>query len=327
MFLLEQILNSMPPKDHGRGGMRGSGSCRGTPLSAASKTSGDEIEREDVESTGSLSYTEDQAEILRLRHAPAEARAQLPQTSSVRGRGAHSGGPTHSGGSLQTYLFGSLKPLPIDIPAVNSMADVYLLQSFLFNALGTRSFLLRRSREEMKLQDAATKQKYLDKWTEFEMHHAPGSMNNLQHDYYNALSQHLRKSVLLARFADDVSSEVDNPATQLWNAVMRKYPPHSPTMKSMGYACAASQLLKGPDQDIYAYDRIVVNTILDLQDMLPLNSSEFTACMVYAGCSNSEEKHWRSAAQRLREKIELDGGVTELYLKNPTPIRGTAQAI
>jgi hypothetical protein len=172
MFLLEQILNGMPR----RGGRRGSGSRHGTPSSAPAKTGGDEIEREDVESTGSLGYTEDQAEILRLRHALelAEARAQLPQTPSARGRGAHSGGPTHSGGSLQTYRFGSLKPLPSDIPAVNSMADVYRLRSFLFNALGTRSFLLRRCKEEMKLQDAATKQKYLDKWTEFETHHAPG---------------------------------------------------------------------------------------------------------------------------------------------------------
>ena len=137
MFLLEQILNGMPPKDRGRGGKRGSGSRHGTPSSAPAKTSGDEIEREDVESTGSLGL------ILRLRHALAAARAQLPQTPSARGRGAHSGGPTHSGGSLQTYRFGSLKPLPIDIPAVNSMADVYRLRSFLFNALRTRSFLLR----------------------------------------------------------------------------------------------------------------------------------------------------------------------------------------
>ena len=98
MFLLEQILNGMPPKDRGRGGKRGSGSRHGTPSSAA-KPSDDEIYEEDVESTKD-------AEILRLRQELASTRAQLDQdmagTPVTPGRGAHLGGlrarGAHSGG-------------------------------------------------------------------------------------------------------------------------------------------------------------------------------------------------------------------------------------
>jgi hypothetical protein len=309
MFLSEQILNGMPPKSSRRGKKR-SGSRQGTPSSAA-KPSDDEIDEEDVESTKD-------AEILRLQQELASTRAQLNQdmddTPVTPGRGAHSGGPrargAYSGGlerTLPTYRLGSLRTLPSDIPDVKNMADVIRLRSSLFNILGARSFLLRCSQAEARLQDGKTKKFYNDKWKEFEANHAPGSMIYLQQDYYLALSQLCRRSTLLARFPDDVSSEQESCATHLWNAIMSKYPPDSPNMKSMLYASIASQLLNGPGHAHAAFDRTVASAVVDLQDMPPLTPAEFTACMVYAGLSNSEEPHWRYAAQRLRENIEDHG--------------------
>ena len=58
--------------------------------------------------------------------------------------------------------------MPSDIPDVKNMADVIRLRSSLFNILGARSFLLRCSQAEARLQDGRTKKFYNDKWREEE---------------------------------------------------------------------------------------------------------------------------------------------------------------
>ena len=288
----------------------------GDEITEADETTSNEHEEADKD-------LDAQQEIKRLRLELENLRRQQ-RTPANRGRGgmrlsSSTGGygPTSfdSGGygnRLAAYKTGTLRQLPVDTPAVKAMADIYRLRSSLFNWLGAKSFLLRCADIEQDLQTPEQRHVYEDKWNCFVRDHTPDSMETLQGDLYQILSAHFRNSTVLVQFPDKVSSETLNCATQLWNAVLDKYHPTSPTMRAMVYARVASSLIRGPQEDYNSFDRQVSNAMVDLHEMPTMTSEEFVACMMYAGLSNSSETHWVEAATKVRQHVELQSGTFDL---------------
>ena len=268
--------------------------------------------REDLEKALERSCQE--IEKLRLENR----RLKRPEGPNMKGRGGKTSGgfakvsESDSGGysayRQTVYKLGTTRELPRGTPMVGTLADIYRLRSFLFRSMGPRSFVLRCAEAEQRIQDRASQELYEDKWYQFEQEHTPGSMENLQADYYQLLSAHFQQSSLLVQFPDQVSSEAENCATNLWNAVILKYSPRSPTMQAMVYARAASNLIQGPKDDWSAYDRHVANAVTDLKEMPSMTPAAFVACMMYAGLSNSTEEHWLEAARNVRHHVEMNGG-------------------
>jgi hypothetical protein len=262
------------------------------------KTTAPEDEIEEADETTSNDHEEAdkdldaQQEIKSLRLELENLRRQQ-RTPANKGRGGmrlssstSSFGPTNfdSGGygnRLAAYKTGTLRQLPVDTPAVETMADIYRLRSSLFNWLGAKSFLLRCASIEQDLQTPEQRRVYEDKWNCFVRDHTPDSMETLQGDLYQILSAHSRNSTVLVQFPDKVSSETQNcAATQLWEAVLDKYHPTSPTMRAIVYARVASSLIRGPQEDYNRFDRQVSNAMVDLHEMPAMTSDEFVACMM-----------------------------------------------
>ena len=88
-----------------------------------------------------------------------------------------------SGGYIpqkSTYKLGTLKQLPSNTPAVESLADIYRLRSFLLHWMGPRSFILRCAPAEQALQKPSVRKVHEEKWRRFEEEHSSASMDNMQ---------------------------------------------------------------------------------------------------------------------------------------------------
>jgi hypothetical protein len=294
----------------------------------------DSDSREDLEKA--LEQSVKEIEKLRLENR----RLKRQEGPTMRGRGGKATGgfdrasDSDPGGYAfrpTIYKLGTIRQLPQGIPVVESTPDIYRLRSFLLRWMGPRSFILRCANAERALQDRATQEIYEDKWNTFEQEHTPGSMENLQADYYQLLSAHFQQSSLLVQFPDQISSETTNCATQLWNLVILKYSPRSPTMQAMVYARAASNLIRGPKNDWAGYDRDVANAVTDLKEMPSMTPTAFVACMMYAGLSNSTEAHWLEAARDMRHQVEMNTGKFDIatinyYISQAVPNASKAYA-
>ena len=98
----------------------------------------------------------------------------------------------------QVYkLHGPLRSMKTEAPTVHDAADVLALRLFLFNWLGSWSFVLRCANAEQALQSKAEQEKYTAKWDEFTNMYTDMSMKHLQMDVHGtqALVAKLEESI------------------------------------------------------------------------------------------------------------------------------------
>ena len=159
----------------------------------------------------------------------------------------------------QVYkLHGPFRSMKTEAPTVHDAADVLALRLFLFNWLGSWSFVLRCANAEQALQSKADRDKYTAKWDEFANTYTDMSMKHLQMDVHSALSAHFReKCPFLIQFVDLGTSEDTYCATALWNNVISHYSPANPTVQALTYARIANALMKGSHASTAAYNKTI----------------------------------------------------------------------
>ena len=208
----------------------------------------------------------------------------------------------------QVYkLHGPFRSVKTEAPAVNDASDVLALRLFVFNWLGSWSFVLRCADAEQALQSKDEREKYTAKWDEFANMYTDMSMKHLQMDVHNALSDHFRtKCPFLIQFVDLGTSEDAYCATALWNNVISHYSPTNPTVQALTYARIATALMKGSHagnaEQLAAYNKTINSSKELLHDIPPMSSDLFVACMTYAGVVNTND----SLAADIRRAVELN---------------------
>ena len=221
----------------------------------------------------------DEVAQLRAKIAILESRVQ---TAHMDGRGA-------TAPKLTVWRYKSMWPIPADIPTMDRPASLLPFRRAIFDWLGAHSFVLRLSGQERKMLDdtdlallRANRKAFIEAW-------APSSLTHLQHDVYSELKKHLSRSILVTHIFTQVTSEHSDCATQVWDALILAFHPHSHQVVSAMVAEAASTILRGPDHNtadpakaFRKWDAAVSSLNQSALDLPPLDAKMLSTCLMEA---------------------------------------------
>ena len=219
------------------------------------------------------------------------------------------------GGNAQKHpiwKYNSVRPISADTPTMDKPASLLPLRRAIFDWLGAYSFVLRLSGQERKLLDdtdlalhRANRKAFIEAW-------APSSLTHRQHDVYTELRKHLSRSILVAHIFTKVTSEHSECATQVWDALILAFHPHSHQVVSAMVAEAASTILRGPDHNtadlakaFRKWDAAVSSLNQSALDLPPLDARMLSTCLMVASLHASQEDSYFQAYLQLQSTLAL----------------------
>ena len=163
----------------------------------------------------------------------------------------HRGGTSHGHdlGRLLVWKHQSFRGLPSDTPLMDKPGSLLALRRAVFDWLGAYSFVLRLSKHERKMLNDTELALHRDNRAAFRETWTPSSITHLHHDVYMELKRHLSRSILVAHIFTQVTTEHNECAARLWDALLTAFHPRSPQVVSAVIAEAAATILQGPDHD------------------------------------------------------------------------------
>ena len=127
---------------------------------------------------------------------------------------------TRGGDTKSKWKADSLRLSPADMPLMTKPGSIFGLRSAVFTWLGSYSFVLRLAPAERTMMTEAehalqrdNRKAVLAAWTQ-------ASLTQLQHDVYIGLQRHLGNSILVSPIFTNVTTENDECATYLWDALL-----------------------------------------------------------------------------------------------------------
>ena len=127
-----------------------------------------------------------------------------------------------------TWKPNSLQAMSSEAPAFAEPKDILPLRKHILDWLGFYSFVLRLGREERKMLTPKVLANHEKNQQEFRTTYTTPSYHHLQQDVYLALKRILGKSIMVSNLFNQVTTETSSCATNLWDLLLKAFPPRSP---------------------------------------------------------------------------------------------------
>ena len=135
------------------------------------------------------------------------------------------------------------------------------------------------------------------------------------------LKRHLSRSILVAHIFTQVTTEHNECAARLWDALLTAFHPRSPQVVSAVIAEAAATILQGPDHDttdpakaFRKWDAAVGSLNPNAPDLPPLDAKMVSTCLMVASLHASKEDSYYQAYLQLQATLALPSATLD-----PTP--------
>jgi|SaaInl85LU_5_DNA_1037374.scaffolds.fasta_scaffold12453_2 hypothetical protein len=219
---------------------------------------------------------------------------------------------TRSGDTRSKWKADSLRLSPADMPLMTKPGSIFGLRSAVFTWLGSYSFVLRLAPAERTMMTEAehalqrdNRRAFLAAWTQ-------ASLTQLQHDVYMGLQRHLGNSILVSPIFTSVTTENDECATYLWDALLQAFHPRSPQVIADFLAEKTVAILRGPDHNaadpslaFRKWDTAVGALNRHAHDLPPITAQMLCACLMYASLHASKEDSYYQAYMQLQATLAL----------------------
>jgi len=146
---------------------------------------------------------------------------------------------------------------------------------------------------------------FLVAWTQ-------ASLTQLQHDVYMGLQRHLGNSILVSPIFTNVTTENEECATYLWDALLQAFHPRSPQVVADFLAEKTVAILRGPDHNaadpslaFRKWDTAVGALNRHAHDLPPITAQMLCACLMYASLHASKEDSYYQAYMQLQATLAL----------------------
>ena len=219
---------------------------------------------------------------------------------------------THGGNKKSQWKADSLRVLPADTPLMSKPGSIFGLRYALFAWLGSYSFVLRLAPTERALMTSAelafqrdNRAAFLAAWTQ-------ASLSQLHHDVFMGLQRHLGGSILVSSIFTRVTTETEECATSLWDALMQAFHPRAPQVVADFLAEKTVATLRGPDHNatdpsvaFRKWDAAVGALNRHAHDLPPITAQTLCACLMYASLHASKEDSYYQAYMQLQATLAL----------------------
>ena len=218
----------------------------------------------------------------------------------------------HGGNKKSQWKADSLRLLSADTPLMSKPGSIFGLHNSVFAWLGSYSFVLRLAPTERAMMTPAelafqrdNRAAFLAAWTQ-------ASPTQLHHDVFMGLQRHLGGSILVSPIFTRVTTETDECATSLWDALLQVFHPRSPQVVADFIAEKTVAILRGPDhnatdpsQAFRKWDAAVGALNRHAHDLPPVTAQTLCACLMYASLHTSKEDSYYQAYMQLQATLAL----------------------
>jgi hypothetical protein len=125
--------------------------------------------------------------------------------------------------------------------------DILPLRKFILDWLGFYSFVLRLGKEERQMLTPKALASHENNQQEFRTTYTTPSYHHLQQDDYLALERLLCKSIMVSNLFNQVTTVTSSCATNIWDLLLKAFPPSAPQVVAGLIAQAAVDIMRGPD--------------------------------------------------------------------------------
>ena len=134
----------------------------------------------------------------------------------------------------------------------------------------------------------------------------------LHHDVFIGLQRHLGGSILVSHIFARVTTETEDCATRLWEALIQAFPPRAPQVVADFLAEKTVAILRGPDHQaadpvaaFRKWDDAVGALNRHAHDLPPISAQMLSACLMYASLHASKEDSYYQAYMQLQATLAL----------------------
>jgi len=219
---------------------------------------------------------------------------------------------TRGGDTKSKWKPDSLRPLSADTPLMTKPGSIFGLRHAVLTWLGSYSFVLRLAPAERPMMTAAEHALQRDNRKAFLVAWTQASLTQLQHDVYMGLQRHLGNSILVSPIFTNVTTENEECATYLWDALLQAFHPRSPQVVADFLAEKTVAILRGPDHNaadpslaFRKWDTAVGALNRHAHDLPPITAQMLCACLMYASLHASKEDSYYQAYMQLQATLAL----------------------
>ena len=133
----------------------------------------------------------------------------------------------HGGNTKSRWKADSLRLMSADTPLMTKSGSIFGLRNAVFAWLGSYSFVLRLAPTERTMMTPAEHALQRDIRIAFLVVWTQASLTQLQQDVYMGLQRHLGNSILVSPIFTNVTTETEECATKLWDALLQAFHPRS----------------------------------------------------------------------------------------------------